>query len=190
MNTGRIIVAAGAVLAALGLVAPDAGFAADQKAPAKAPLTSGEAREGSPAPDFELPDQAGTVKKLSGFRGKWVLLYFYPKDDTPGCTAEAKGIRDEFPGFEKAGIVPLGVSVDGVESHDRFAKKYQLPFTLLADDAKKVVKLYGVAGSVLPWASRVSFLIDPKGIVAKIYDKVTPAGHAQEVLADVAALAK
>ena len=99
---------------------------------------------GQKAPDFTLPDQTGKTHKLSTYKGKWVLLYFYPKDDTPGCTKEACGIRDEFPKFKKMDAVVFGVSADSVERHKKFADKYKLPFTLLSDEDKKVLKLYEV----------------------------------------------
>lgn len=101
---------------------------------------------GKTAPDFELPDQEGKKQKLSGYRRRWVLIYFYPKDDTPGCTAEACMIRDYFPDFRKLKAKVLGISVDSVKSHEKFAKKYQLPFTLLSDEKKEVVGKYGVWG--------------------------------------------
>lgn len=146
---------------------------------------------GKQAPDFTLPDQEGKPHSLSQYFGKWVLLYFYPKDDTPGCTTEACTIRDSYADFKKAGIVVLGVSKDSVKSHGTFAEKYKLPFTLLADEDKKVVKLYGVwqekklYGRAYMGIARWSFLIDPQGKIAKVYEGVKPADHAAEVLADV-----
>jgi thioredoxin-dependent peroxiredoxin len=143
------------------------------------------------APDFTLPDQNGKERSLSSYKGKWVLLYFYPKDDTPGCTKEACAIRDNFPDFKKLGITVLGISVDAIESHKKFQEKYELPFTLLADTERKVVNLYGVwgkkkfAGNEYEGAFRTSFLIDPKGKITKIYENVKPEIHAQEVLADL-----
>lgn len=140
---------------------------------------------GQQAPQFILPDQNEKMISLADFLGKWVLLYFYPKDDTPGCTTEACTIRDNFPHFEKSDLVVLGVSVDSSNSHKKFAEKYHLPFTLLSDEEKKVVEEYGVwqkrkfMGTV-----RSSFLIDPEGKIAKIYEEVKPAGHASEVLSD------
>jgi len=151
---------------------------------------------GSSAPAFSLPDQAGEAHSLKDYLGKWVLIYFYPKDDTPGCTVEAKSIRDEFPHFEKLKAVVLGISTDSARSHDKFAKKYDLPFTLLADEDKKVVEKYGVWGEKSMYGrtymgtSRVSFLVDPKGKIAKVYEKVKPAEHVAEVLADLKALQK
>jgi peroxiredoxin Q/BCP len=143
------------------------------------------------APDFSLPDQDGTVRTLSGYRGKWVLLYFYPKDDTPGCTKEACSIRDSFPNFGKLEAVVLGVSTDSVESHKQFSVKYKLPFNLLSDENKEVVKLYDVwapkkfMGKEFLGTVRTSFLIDPAGTIVKIYEGVKPAGHAEEVIADL-----
>jgi thioredoxin-dependent peroxiredoxin len=148
---------------------------------------------GDTAPEFSLPDQDGTMHALSEYRGKWVLLYFYPKDDTPGCTKEACAIRDNQSQFNDQGTVVLGVSVDSVASHRKFADKYGLPFTLLADEGKKVVEAYGVwgkkqfAGREYMGTSRTSFLIDPAGKVAKVYEAVKPEPHASEVLSDLAA---
>ncbi|MGC8776205.1 MAG: thioredoxin-dependent thiol peroxidase [Minisyncoccia bacterium] len=143
------------------------------------------------APDFKLKDQDGKNHKLSDYRGKWVLIYFYPKDDTPGCTKEACAIRDNFPDFKKLNIVVLGISVDSVESHKKFVKKYNLPFILLSDDKKEVVKKYGVwakkkfMGKVYEGTLRTSFLIDPFGKIFKIYKNVKPEFHAEEVLNDL-----
>ena len=145
------------------------------------------------APDFTLPDQDGQEHSLSEYRGQWVLLYFYPKDDTPGCTKEACSIRDEFPHFENLNIKVLGVSVDSVESHKKFAEKYKLPFTLLSDIHKKVVAHYGVwgekhlifMGREHEGIIRSSFLIDPTGMIEKIYTDVKPEKHAEEVLRDL-----
>jgi len=146
---------------------------------------------GDAAPEIHLPDQDGTVHSLADYRGKWVLLYFYPKDDTPGCTAEACAIRDNFPEFGKLDAVVLGISVDSEKSHKKFAEKHELPFTLLADDKKEVVQKYGVWGTKkfmgreYDGTSRTSFLIGPDGTVAKIYEKVKPEIHAEEVLKDI-----
>ncbi|HEX4104290.1 MAG TPA: thioredoxin-dependent thiol peroxidase [Candidatus Paceibacterota bacterium] len=146
------------------------------------------------AQDFILPDQDGKNHALSDYRGKWVLLYFYPKDDTPGCTKEACAIRDNFPDFSKLNITVLGVSGDSVASHKQFAEKYQLPFTLLADEDKKVVGLYGawgkkkLAGKEYEGTFRTSFLIDPDGRIVKIYENVDPGTHAAQVLTDIHSL--
>ena len=149
---------------------------------------------GDEAPAFALPDQEGKERSLAEYRGKWVLLYFYPKDDTPGCTIEACTIRDQFKDFKKIGAVVLGVSTDSATSHKKFAAAYELPFTLLADTNKEVVGRYGVFGEkkmmgrTYMGVRRASFLIDPKGLVAKVYEKVRPAEHASEVIADLKAL--
>ncbi len=148
-------------------------------------------KQDSVAPDFTLPDQDGKNHTLSHHRGQWVLLYFYPKDDTPGCTKEACAIRDNFPDFGKLNVKVFGVSVDSVLSHKRFSEKYKLPFTLLADPEKKVVNLYGVwgrkkfMGREYDGTLRTSFLVDPKGKISKIYENVRPEAHAEEVLGDL-----
>lgn len=150
--------------------------------------------EGMQASDFTLLDQDGVSHTLSSYQGKWVLLYFYPKDDTPGCTIEACTIRDQFTNFESIQAVVLGVSTDSVASHKKFALKYELPFTLLADETKEVVGTYGVfgekkfMGNTYMGTSRTSFLIDPTGKIAKVYEKVKPETHAADVLADLRAL--
>ena len=149
---------------------------------------------GEQAPDFELLDQKGKLHSLSAYAGGWVLLYFYPKDDTPGCTKEACMIRDYFPDFKKLKVNVLGVSVDSVRSHGKFAEKYQLPFTLLADEKKEVVRKYGVwgkkkfMGREYEGTLRTSFLIDPQGKIAKIYEDVKPEIHAEEVIKDLKVL--
>jgi len=146
---------------------------------------------GKIAPDFELLDQNGKLHKLSDYRGKTVLLYFYPKDDTPGCTKEACSIRDSQANFKNLTTVVLGVSVDSIKSHKKFAEKYKLPFTLLSDEKKAVVNLYGVwgkkkfMGREYMGTLRSSFLISPDGKIAKIYEKVKPEIHAEEVLEDI-----
>ncbi|MEK7174590.1 MAG: thioredoxin-dependent thiol peroxidase [Patescibacteria group bacterium] len=151
-------------------------------------------KNGTLAPDFSLPDQNGKTHRLRDYRGEWVLLYFYPKDMTPGCTAEACAVRDEWPQFEKLDVRVFGVSTDSVKSHAKFAEAYDLPFSLLADTEKEVVTAYGVwgkkkfMGREYFGTKRMSFLIDPKGKVAKIYEKVKPREHAAEVLRDLEAL--
>lgn len=146
------------------------------------------------APAFTLPDQDGHEHSLAEYAGKWVLLYFYPKDDTPGCTIEACTIRDQFKDFQKIDAVVLGVSTDSVASHKKFVSAYELPFTLLADEHKEVVGEYGVFGEKkfmgrsYMGTSRVSFLIAPDGTIAKVYSKVKPENHAAEVIADLTAL--
>jgi peroxiredoxin Q/BCP len=151
---------------------------------------------GQKAPEFTLPDQDGIDHSLSDYKGKWVLLYFYPKDNTPGCTIEACTIRDQFKDFKKIDAVVLGVSTDSVKSHKKFADGFNLPFTLLADENKEVVGKYGVfgekkmMGKTYMGTKRSSFLIDPSGKVAKVYEKVKPETHAEEVLADLKKLNK
>ncbi len=151
---------------------------------------------GSAAPNFSLPDQTGKMHALTEYAGAWVLLYFYPKDDTPGCTTEACSIRDNWSKFKKAGIAVLGVSVDSAKSHAKFVEKYELPFTLLSDEKKELVNAYGVwarkkfMGREYMGTLRWSFLIDPKGKIAKIYEDVKPNEHAKEVLADACVLTK
>ena len=145
--------------------------------------------EGQPAPDFELPSDAGETVKLSGLRGRPVVLYFYPKDDTPGCTAQACGIRDVYGEFERAGAVVLGVSPDDEASHVKFKEKYGLPFTLLADADHAVAEQYGVwgeksyAGRTYMGVNRSTFVIAADGTVAKVMHNVKPATHADDVLA-------
>jgi len=151
-------------------------------------------KEGVRAPGFELPDQEGKVHKLSDYKGTWILLYFYPKDDTPGCTKEACAIRDNWSSFKKLGVQVFGVSADSVSKHAKFAQKYELPFTLLADEEKHVVESYGVwglkkfMGREYMGIHRASYLIDPEGQIAKVYEKVKPAEHAEQVLADLKGL--
>jgi peroxiredoxin Q/BCP len=151
---------------------------------------------GESAPEFSLPDQAGNMHSLTDYRGEWVLLYFYPKDDTTGCTREACALRDDFPDFVKLKARVLGVSVDSVASHKIFAEKYKLPFTILSDENKLVVEQYGVWGKKVFMGReymgtfRTSFLIKPDGIIAKIYEKVKPEMHAQEVLKDLADMSR
>lgn len=146
---------------------------------------------GQTAPDFKLPDQKGGGHSLKENRGNWTLLYFYPKDDTPGCTKEACGIRDNYPQFNKLKIIIFGVSADSSSSHYKFARKYKLPFTLLSDEKKTTLKKYGVwgkksfMGRTYMGILRTSFLINPEGKIAKVYEKVSPEIHAQEVLSDL-----
>jgi len=146
---------------------------------------------GSPAPEFTLPDQNGTMHSLHAERGKWVLLYFYPKDNTPGCTKEACMIRDTYPEFEKLNCTVFGISTDSEISHKKFEEKFSLPFTLLADTNKEVVRAYGVwapkkfMGKEFLGTVRMSFLIDPEGNIAKVYEKVKPEFHAGEVVHDL-----
>ena len=147
-------------------------------------------RVGQPAPDFELPDQFGQLHSLEDYRDQWVVLYFYPKDDTPGCTTEACEFRDNIFEFKKLNSQILGVSLDDVDSHQGFAERYDLPFPLLADPRGTVVNLYGVKTRMfgMAVAKRQTFLIDPAGNIAKHYQSVDPDNHSAEVLADLAEL--
>lgn len=151
--------------------------------------------EGQPAPDFTLLSDAGAPVTLSSLRGRPVVLYFYPRDDTPGCTAQACGIRDAYGEFARAGAVVLGVSPDSVERHVRFKAKHGLPFTLLADPEHEVAERYGVwgektyRGRTSMGVRRSTFVIGPDGTVEKVLHDVKPATHADEVLAVLAALA-
>jgi peroxiredoxin Q/BCP len=143
---------------------------------------------GAKAPDFSLPDQDGRTVKLSDLRGQPVVLYFYPKDDTPGCTKEACSFRDSFKSFEQAGAVILGVSPDSPAAHSKFRAKYELPFTLLADEDHGVSERYGVwgkkkfRGREYMGMLRTTFLIDADGKLLRIFEKVRPEEHGQEVL--------
>ena len=145
--------------------------------------------EGKPAPDFELSSDAGETIRLSELRGKPVVLYFYPKDDTPGCTTQACGIRDAYGEFEQEGAVVLGVSPDDERSHAKFRKKYELPFALLADTDHQVAEQYGVwgekryMGRTYLGVKRWTFVIDENGNVKKVFSDVKPADHANDVLA-------
>ena len=148
------------------------------------------------APSFKLADQNGKMHTLSDYKEKWVLLYFYPKDNTPGCTKQACAIRDEFPSFKKLNCTVFGISIDSEASHKKFETKFELPFTLLADTEKKMVNAYGVwspkklAGREYFGILRTSFLINPEGKIAKVYEKVKPELHAEEVLHDLKTLNK
>lgn len=142
---------------------------------------SGSAIVGKLAPDFTMMDQDGKSHTLSDYKGQKVVVYFYPKDDTPGCTTEACSIRDDYTEYEKNGIKVFGVSYDDMASHKKFAEKYDLPFTLLTDADKAASKAYGASGIFVP--SRKTFLIDEEGVLRKIYDKVTVDGHGPEIIA-------
>jgi peroxiredoxin Q/BCP len=141
------------------------------------------------APDFELSDETNTIRKLSDYRGKPLVLYFYPEDDTPGCTTEACNFRDDYSAYQKAGITILGVSPDSVKSHVAFKQKYHLPFTLLADEGHKVCDIYGVwgpkklFGKDIVGVLRTTFLLDENGKIIRIFEGVKPAEHSKEVLA-------
>ena len=142
---------------------------------------------GDRAPDFRLVDQNGQIKKLSDFSGQWVVLYFYPKDDTPGCTKEACAFRDDLASLEKLGAKVVGISVDDSDSHAKFAAKYHLPFPLLADEDGKVAESYGALTNLLvvKIAKRYTFLIDPKGKISKVYLSVDTSRHSQEIVDDL-----
>jgi|SRR5690554_2990215 peroxiredoxin Q/BCP len=143
---------------------------------------------GIPAPDFTLKDETGTERRLSDYRGKPVVLYFYPKDDTPGCTTEACRFRDDYSAYQDAGVTILGVSPDTPKSHAKFKEKYQLPFTLLADEGHTVADMYGVwgpkkfMGREYEGVLRTTFLIDPDGNIARVFENVKPADHSREIL--------
>ena len=146
-------------------------------------------KEGDQAPNFTAPTNGGGTISLADFKGRHVVLYFYPRDDTPGCTKEACAFRDEFAGFKRKGAGVLGVSVDSAKSHDKFADKFKLPFTLVSDEDKKIVQAYGVwgeksfMGRKYKGTYRVTFLIGPDGRIKKIWPQVKPEEHAEEVLA-------
>jgi peroxiredoxin Q/BCP len=143
---------------------------------------------GIPAPEFSLPDENNKVRRLSEYRGRPVVLYFYPKDDTPGCTTEACNFRDDYSAYVNADLVVLGVSPDTPKSHAKFKEKYLLPFSLLADDEHKICNLYGVwgpkkfMGRGYEGVIRTTFLIDSNGRIAKVFENVRPAEHSVEVL--------
>jgi peroxiredoxin Q/BCP len=140
------------------------------------------------APDFVLEDENGKQQKLSDFAGEIVLLYFYPKDDTPGCTTEACNFRDDYSAYEKGNVIILGVSPDSPKAHKKFKEKYHLPFTLLADVNHRVCEMYGVwgrkkfAGREYDGVFRTTFLIDKSGMITKVFENVKPADHSEEVL--------
>ena len=142
---------------------------------------------GTQAPEFSLPDQHGKVRQLSDWRGKWVVLYFYPKDDTPGCTTEACNFRDDWQQLTALDAQVVGVSVDTSESHKAFAEKYHLPFPLLADVKAEAAVRYGAISDwkLFKFAKRYTFLIDPQGRIAKTYLSVNSENHSTEVLADL-----
>jgi peroxiredoxin Q/BCP len=146
-------------------------------------------KEGDRAPDFSAATSGGGTISLADLKGRNVILYFYPRDDTPGCTKEACAFRDHFAEFKKQGVIVLGVSTDSAKSHDKFIAKYQLPFTLLVDDEKKIVEAYGVwgeksfLGKKYLGTHRVTFLVGPDGRIRKVWPKVKPERHVPEVLA-------
>lgn len=146
---------------------------------------------GVQAKNFSLPDETGRMHSLSDYEGEWLLLYFYPKDDTPGCTKEACMLRDDFPQFQSLDAKVLGVSADSIESHRAFKSKYNLPFRLLSDPEKTTINAYGAwgrkkfMGKEYEGILRKSYLIDPEGKIAKVYESVKPLEHAAEVVRDL-----
>lgn len=146
-------------------------------------------QEGTTAPDFTLPADGGGEVTLSDYRGKKVVLYFYPKDDTSGCTTEACNFRDDYSNILAAGAIVLGVSPDTIKSHDKFKLKYQLPFALLSDPEHRVAEMYGAWGEKKMYGKtymgilRSTFIIDEQGTIAKVFPNVKPKDHSQEVLA-------
>jgi peroxiredoxin Q/BCP len=170
------------LLLALLLLTPFAAIAADSAGPA----------DGQPAPEFRLQDQKGAWHTLGEYKGKWVVLYFYPKDFTPGCTTEVCTFRDDVLKLHKQGAEVLGVSLDDVKSHAEFAEKYHVPFPLLSDANQEAAKAYGVLATHLnfTYARRETFVIDPAGKVAKRYKDVDPKENSAQVIADIAELKK
>jgi peroxiredoxin Q/BCP len=151
-------------------------------------------QEGAKAPNFKLPASNGQTIDLAGLKGKNVVIYFYPKDDTPGCTVEACAFRDSHKEIEKQNTVVLGVSPDGLKAHDKFIQKFSLPFALLADEAKQMAQDYGVwveksmYGKKYMGVARTTFVLDSGGKIAKVFEKVKPEGHDKEVLEVLKAL--
>jgi peroxiredoxin Q/BCP len=180
-------------LSALVLTAAVASplFAEEPAAGAMTAATAGPI-DGQPAPEFKLEDQNGKWHTLADHKGKWVVLYFYPKDFTPGCTKEVCTFRDDVIALKKAGADVLGVSLDDVKSHAEFAEKYHVPFPLLSDSKQDVAKTYGVLTSKMgmTYAKRETFLIDANGVVVKHYRDVDPEKNSKQVLADIASMKK
>ena len=147
---------------------------------------------GSAAPGFRLQDQNGEWHALEDYRGSWLAIYFYPKDDTPGCTTEACNFRDNIYAFKAIGAHVVGISVDDVDSHREFSNKYKLPFVILADENGHTARAYGVLRDLklTKFASRQSFLVNPEGVIVKHYEEVDPDTHTQDVLTDLEALMK
>lgn len=147
-----------------------------------------------PAPTFALPDQNGKVRKLDDYKGKWLVVYFYPKDDTPGCTTEACSFRDEYQYIQEHGAEVIGISKDSPASHKKFAEKYNLNFTLLSDESFDTIKAYGAWGERSMYGRkfmgiiRSTYIIDPNGNIVKEYPKVTPKAHAAQIVKDLQAL--
>jgi peroxiredoxin Q/BCP len=150
----------------------------------------GTPAEGSAAPGFHLQDQNGDWHDLQDYQGSWLAIYFYPKDDTPGCTTEACNFRDNIYAFKAIGASVIGISVDDVASHKEFSEKYKLPFIILADEDGTTAKAYGVLRDwkLVQIASRQSFLVNPEGVIVKHYEDVDPDTHTQQVLADLEGL--
>lgn len=144
-------------------------------------------KDGDKAPDFNLPDAKGELHQLSNYANKWLVLYFYPKDDTPGCTKEACSFRDDLAQLDKLGAQVVGISVDDSNSHAKFAEKYHLPFPLLADKDGKVADSYGALTNlfIIKLAKRYTFLIDPQGVIVKTYLSVDTSRHSQEIIDDL-----
>ena len=143
---------------------------------------------GQPAPDWQLPDTSGQLVSLQQFRGQWVVLYFYPKDDTPGCTAEACAFRDSYEEFQNAGAVVIGVSGDDTPSHERFKSKYNLPFTLVSDANNQLRRTYGVPATFGLIPGRVTYVIDPEGVVRLVFDSQFDfRAHVDKALATIKA---
>ncbi len=143
--------------------------------------------QGKAAPNFDLPDQNGNFHTLKEYQGKWLVLYFYPKDDTPGCTTEAKNFTNDYKVIENLGAVVVGASLDDIESHKKFATKYSIPYTLLADKDEVMATAYDVVKNIplMHYAKRQTFIINPQGIVAKFYEDVTASEHSQQVINDL-----
>jgi len=157
------------------------------------PVFAGEPlMTGSDAPAFKLQDQNGEWHTLEEYKGQWLAIYFYPRDDTPGCTKEACNFRDNIYAFKAIGAAVVGISVDDVESHKKFSDKYKIPFTILADESSEAAKAYGVLRDykLIKLASRQSFLVDPEGKIARHYADVDPDTHTDEVLTDIKTLSE
>lgn len=146
-----------------------------------------ELQEGARAPDFELADAHGRVRKLSDYHGNWLVIYFYPKDDTPGCTQEACRFRDDYSAIRDLGVTVLGVSLDSSQSHARFTDKYELPFTLLSDPDGRTTQAYGALWKFGPikFAKRHTYVIDPFGRIARVYRKVSTSRHSAQIIEDM-----
>jgi peroxiredoxin Q/BCP len=146
-----------------------------------------ELKAGDPAPPFDLIDQNNQEHRLQDYAGQWLVLYFYPKDDTPGCTTEACQFRDDYYALKEMGVVVLGVSLDDVKSHQEFAEKYHLPFPLLSDAEGSVASAYGSLTKFGPisFAKRHTFIIGPDGHIARVYTRVKPGEHSGEVIGDL-----